>query len=540
LKRFRNKLGNKLAKKFLKESEIGNNKRHTEAGVEVQPLTTISIESNRSVPVKMLSTHSSNQNNIIKPISQNNNMIDIDTISNPMTTNRSKKTFMNTEISKETGNTKMAVYNNSSTNTESSNSMRSAIMNKLRAFFKNNWGKKNEKINNKKKKKTFLEDGEKSSSNNSKKTNGKSSKTESRTQTKSWNSEKFYFPLEEKLLALEIYKKKTILAAELDIETIVSEKESLGLSQKSECLIYLKKGSLYLVKCFLSMNMHLRVTTSSPASVYLSPGTKSVISDCEIRGGNLYKTVGLLSHLASLSINNCKFFEHKIAGLKLILDNKSFVSVNFSQFERNTCGISVMGNSVKSELHDNKIFGNHIGVKIALESRILLSSSHISNNKYGVLIVSADPVIKDNKISFNQLHGLISVASDKLLNQSRIEGNEISYNHKFGIRISGYKNHSFLMDNTITFNKKGGISIKNEANAKLLGNKILNNLGIGVLIHKKSSCHVERNIIKHSVKANIALCDLNTFFKTTLINNIISHSRCEGVILLDCSNFLIS
>lgn len=413
-------------------------------------------------------------------------------------------------------------------------------MNKLRAFFKKNYKKNKQKKVGKVKRKTFLEDNEKSVTGMSQKTPKFSQKTNSQFKSQSWNSGKLNFPLEEKLLAMEIYKKKTNLEAEIDIEKIVTEKETAGLTPRSECLVYVKKGSLYLVKSFLSMNMHLRVTTSTPASIYLSPKTKLVISDCEVRGGNLYKTIGLLSHFASISINNCKFFQHKISGLKLLLNKESYASVNFSQFEHNTCGISVIGDSLKSEIHQSKVFGNLIGIKIALESRILLSGSHISNNKYGVLVISADPIIQNNNISFNQLYGLISVASDKLLNQSRIEDNTISFNHKFGVRVAGYKNHSLLLNNTINFNKKGGVSIKNEASAKLIGNSVHNNLGIGVLVHKKSNCHLEKNIISCSVKANIAMCDLNQFFKTTVINNIISHSRCEGILILDSFNFLIT
>ena len=67
------------------------------------------------------------------------------------------------------------------------------------------------------------------------------------------------------------------------------------------------------------MNLHLIITSSHPASVRLAPNTRAVLSDCKLRGGDFYRTVGLLCDRASLSLNNCTFSYHKLAGNSLLL-----------------------------------------------------------------------------------------------------------------------------------------------------------------------------------------------------------------------------
>lgn len=512
LKRFCNNLGHKMAQQFIRET----------VPTDPHSLATVSVESNCSVPVKTPKGLQSQDPG--KPGPRVLQLTETQTTSNQVTSETGKRLTVRTEASKGESHLE--------TPQARKVSMQSGIMKRLQAFFRGKLDKQS-----KRPKKMFLEDiGAKAQQSKQ----SQSSKSQSHAQSQSMNSNALKFPLEEKLLAREIYNTQTKLDEEVDIERIIEDKESVGLSAKSECLVFLKRGSLYLAKCLLTMNMHLRVTTTTPAAVYLSPGTKAVLSDCELRGGRLYKTTGLLSHLASLSVHNCRFFGHKAAGLKLILERRNLVSINFSRFEGNSCGVSVVGDSVKSEIRGCTISSNLIGVKIALESRILLSDSRVSSNRYGVLVVSADPAIRANSICCNQLHGVVSVASDKLLARPRLEDNSISYNNKFGVRVAGARNQTTLAHNTISFNRKGGVSVKNDAAAKLLSNQVRNNLGIGVLVHKRSSCHIERNVVSHSVKANIALCDLSEWRRTTVINNVVSHARCEGIVLLDCGNFLIA
>lgn len=115
-------------------------------------------------------------------------------------------------------------------------------------------------------------------------------------------------------MAEELYLKKSDLNAEANIYKTIEWKEQLIQTGSNESLIFVKRGSLFLVKSFLTMNLHLKITSSHPASVRLAPNTRAVLSDCNIRGGDLYKTVGLLCDRASLSLNNCIFSYHKIAG----------------------------------------------------------------------------------------------------------------------------------------------------------------------------------------------------------------------------------
>lgn len=347
------------------------------------------------------------------------------------------------------------------------------------------------------------------------------------------------FPLEEKNLASEIFLKKTNLSIEKDINNIIEEKLQMNLGEKTECLIYLKRGYLYLLKCYLTMNMHLRVTTKFSNNIYLAPNTKAIISDCEIKGGNLFKTIGLLCNQATVSINNCKFFQHKLSGIQLILNKKNLTSISFCNFQNNTCGVNVIGESNKAELMESKLYNNVLGIKVSLGSSILISNNHISNNKYGILIVTADPVIKNNSICFNENHGIYSYTSDNLESRPMIEGNSIAHNQKYAIKVKGKKNISFISKNEIKFNKKGGICIKKLSYVKILSNIISKNIGIGVLVMREASAHLERNKISNNVKSNICLCDIGDEYETTIFNNKIIKSRCNGIFMFNCVNFHI-
>lgn len=221
------------------------------------------------------------------------------------------------------------------------------------------------------------------------------------------------------------------------------------------------------------------------------------------------------------------------------MDKKCRVSINFCNFDQNHCGVNIMGECSKAEVMECKIFDNVFGLKLALGCGTLVSDCLISHNKFGVLVLSADPIIRSCMVTSNLSHGIYSVAAESLINRSRIEANSVDYNGRCGIQCVGDQNNSLIRQNVVSFNKKSGICAKQGAYVKIIGNNVFKNLSMGILIHKKASAHLERNVIKKNVKANLAVCDPSPYQKPTIFNNVIKKSRCEGIILLDTFNFLI-
>ena len=186
-----------------------------------------------------------------------------------------------------------------------------------------------------------------------------------------------------------------------------------------------------------------------------------------------------------------------------------------------------------------RVFDNFFGIKMALGCGALVSDCLISHNKLGVLILSADPILRKCIVTCNQSHGVVSASAEGLLNRSKVEANQIEYNGQCGVQCLGERNNSLIRHNVISFNKNVGICIRDGAYVKVIGNSVFKNMSMGILVHRKASAHLERNIIKKNVKANLAVCDPSPYHKPTIFNNIIKKSRCEGIILLDTYNFLI-
>ena len=83
---------------------------------------------------------------------------------------------------------------------------------------------------------------------------------------------------------------------------------------------------------------------------------------------------------------------------------------------------------------------------------------------------------------------------NNILCNGKIKMNDISGNQQCGVYINGRNNKALIEQNFfIGFNKMAGIKLENEANATIIKNTIMNNMGQGILIVEKSSAHIESN-----------------------------------------------
>ena len=83
-----------------------------------------------------------------------------------------------------------------------------------------------------------------------------------------------------------------------------------------------------------------------------------------------------------------------------------------------------------------------------------------------------------------------------------------------------------------------GVKVDEEAHVICAKNLILKNIEQGILIVEKSSAHIENNIIKENVKANIAFGGENSC-NTAIIRNKIMGSRCEGIFMVESGKSFI-
>ncbi len=84
----------------------------------------------------------------------------------------------------------------------------------------------------------------------------------------------------------------------------------------------------------------------------------------------------------------------------------------------------------------------------------------------------------------------------------------------------------------IGYNKMAGVKGDNYAQISVTNNTISKNLGQGVLLVETSSGHIEKNRVTHNIKANIAFGGCKSV-ETVIIDNDISHGRCEGIYVID-------
>lgn len=298
-----------------------------------------------------------------------------------------------------------------------------------------------------------------------------------------------------------------------------------------ENLIYLKKGSLFLNNCKLSLNLFYKTSSDYTSSIYMMKKSKCVINDCQFIGSKLFLTNAITVNNADLSIRNSIIKNHMGIGIMLKLSPLNICSIYMCEIMDNNIGVFSGGENYKSKITECNILNNNLGLFICLGNEILIYKSNIKNNVNGIYITNADAYVEENNIELNFKNGIKVLSTQGLLSKPRIKDNNISYNMKCGIKCKGENNLSVIKSNNISKNKEKGISCLKKANVVVFNNYIFSNMGVGVCIADSSAAFIEKNEIYSNIKANIAVGGTSNE-DTTILNNKIYWSRCEGIFLL--------
>jgi len=152
---------------------------------------------------------------------------------------------------------------------------------------------------------------------------------------------------------------------------------------------------------------------------------------------------------------------------------------------------------------------------------------------YGVLALSSDPYIFMNNISKSQENGILIKTKNLLRSDALIKYNTVEKNLEYGIVLEGAENYTRVEKNHhINANRKAGIRISEQANVKVLNNRIFGNYGQGILVQESAAAYIEKNEIFQNYKANLAFGGNNSG-DTVVLNNLIYKSRSEGIFVIE-------
>ena len=298
-----------------------------------------------------------------------------------------------------------------------------------------------------------------------------------------------------------------------------------------ENLIYLKKGSLFINNCKLSLNLFYKTSTDYVSSIYMLKKSKCVVNDCQFIGSKLFLTNAITVNNADLSIRNSVIKNHMGIGIMLKLSPINICSIYMCSILDNNIGVFSGGENYKSKITECSILNNTIGLFICLGNEILIYKSKVKNNVNGIYVTNADAYIEENDIELNFKNGVKVLSTQGILSRPRIKDNNICYNMKSGIKCKGENNLTIIKNNNIFKNKEKGISCLKKSNVLIFNNTVKNNMGIGISIGESSSAFVEKNEIEGNIKANLAVGGTSNE-DTVILNNKIFKSRCEGIFLL--------
>lgn len=299
---------------------------------------------------------------------------------------------------------------------------------------------------------------------------------------------------------------------------------------ETENLILLKKGSLFISKCNLSLNLLYKTSTDYIAAIYMLKRTKCVVNNCEFVGSSIHLTNAISVNNADLSIRNSIIRNHRGMGILLKLSSKNTCSIFMCKILDNQVGIFCVGENHKSKATECKIYNNEMGIFLGLGSEFLVYRSSITNNGNGIYISNADPIIEENKIELNTKNGVKVASTQEVLSKPKITDNIIAYNLKCGVKCKGENNTTLIKYNNILKNKENGVLSVEKAHLSIFNNTIAENMGSGIIIADTASAFVEKNDILANLKANIAVGGSSSN-DTVILNNKIFNGRCEGIFM---------
>jgi F-box protein 11 len=346
----------------------------------------------------------------------------------------------------------------------------------------------------------------------------------------------------------------------------VSDKLGPLDSPNTTCGIFIRNGTTIMRNCQINLNMIVKKEKKKayiPAIVAVNNSTLN-ITDCELRGSNHYETVGVLVKGANLLMKECTITHFKMGGICVHLnENNTSKIINTRVTFNQMFGIQVIGKTLKLRRHGQEmsvgasesnfnegeepevIKGCEIeknegpGLQIVTPNTCLVKNNTISYNKNGVEIISADPKLIDNNISKNLGNGVYIKCVESLCSYALVKLNTIRSNRENGVLCTGKMNRAKICYNPeISFNKLCGIKVEDQANPRILVNKITKNIFQGVLLVENSSAHIESNEISENIKANVAFGgDMSA--NTVICRNKILKGRCEGIFMIEAGNAYI-
>ena len=233
-------------------------------------------------------------------------------------------------------------------------------------------------------------------------------------------------------------------------------------------------------------------------------------------------------------VEECRINNHLQGGIVLEGTKKNIVMISKCKFYGNKVfHIEITGFMNRALIEDNYFQGDSTstGIKIGVGTKPRIFNNQIRDMEYGLELVSCDAVVVKNQIS-GCVDGIWSQTFSGFINESRLKLNEISDNEDNGIRVTGEKNFTVVVQNvSICKNKKAGVRVEVQAKAKIRKNRIYDNADQGILIVENSNAFVEGNAIFHNIKANIALGG-DRSQNSVIVGNRLYKSSSEGIFVM--------
>src|SRR3990167_3932531 len=339
-----------------------------------------------------------------------------------------------------------------------------------------------------------------------------------------------------------------------------------AFTDNMNCGIMLKRGTLQLRNAKINLNLIVKTKQALlPGIIVLNNSTLSM-SFCELRGSNIYPTVGVLTSKSNLIMKECTFTHFSKGGLCMMMEPHNTSKVQNCTFRFNkTFGIQLIGRTVprpiklrhvhhgsskkrqislsEPEMEETEIIqgclleGNECpAIQIIIPNCALIKLNTITNNWNGIEVVSADPRILENTITRNNGDGIYVKAMENMRAGPLIKQNTIKSNANNGILCTGSLcNPKISCNQDISLNKGCGIKVMDQAHPKIYVNRIEKNICQGILIVENSSAHIEKNQINQNIKANIAFGGQNSA-NTMIVKNTITKGRCEGIFMVEAGS----
>ena len=298
---------------------------------------------------------------------------------------------------------------------------------------------------------------------------------------------------------------------------------------KTNSAILIFNGSVILQDCWISLS----TVKARAIGVMAMRGNLQILSS-EIKGSDDVETLGVFVEEADFLMSSSQVVKHLSGGIMLHSNSRSRSTIANTTIQGNSLfGLEISGDNSAPLIHQCLFSHNEgMAIKIGHRSCPQIRENQIKYNEMGICVTNADPVIIGNIIRYNFGDGVQFLEECA----AHLEGNQI-YENENGVLCSGRQCQPVITGNLqIAHNRMVGVKIEGAAFPSLLSNEIFENVRQGVLIVHNSNAKIEKNHIYRNLRANIAL----GAGQISILGNVITLGRCEGIFILDSSHPLIS